>query len=138
MSDRIPARADVSAENKWSIEDIYASDELWEKDLAKAGEYAEKIESYRGKLRGSAEALLEYFKLDDELTLLFDSLINYAQRKSDEDTRVAKYQDMCGRMEMLFVKISRASAFAVPEILEISDERIEQFLKEEPSLELYR
>ncbi len=138
MSDRIPARADVSAENKWSIEDIYASDELWEKDLAKAGEYAEKIESYRGKLRGSAEALLEYFKLDDELTLLFDSLINYAQRKSDEDTRVAKYQDMCGRMEMLFVKISRASAFAVPEILEISDERIEQFLKEEPALELYR
>ncbi len=138
MPERIPVRADVSAENKWSIEDIYASDELWEKDLAKAGEYADKIASYRGKLRESGDAMLEYFKLDDELTLLFDSLINYAQRKGDEDTRVAKYQDMCGRLEMLLVKISGASAFVVPEILEISDEDMEQFFKNCPELELYR
>lgn len=138
MPERIPVRADVSAENKWSIEDIYASDELWEKDLAKAGEYADKIAGYRGKLRESGEVLLEYFRLDDELTLLFDSLINYAQRKSDEDTRVAKYQDMCGRMEMLLVKISGASAFVVPEILEIPNEDMEQFFKSCPELELYR
>ncbi len=137
MAERIPARADVPAESKWSIEDIYKSDELWEKDLIKAGELAEKSAGYKGKL-GEPEKLLEYLKLDDELTLLFDSLINYAQRKSDEDTRVSKYQDMCGRLQMLLVKISGDCAFAVPEIIGIPDESIDGFYKACPELELYR
>lgn len=138
MSERIPQRAEVTAENKWAIEDIYACDELWEKDFEKAAEYAEKIASYRGQLGTVASKLLEYFKLDDELTLLFDSLINYAQRKGDEDTRVAKYQDMNNRLEMLYVNIAGASAFVTPEILSISDELMESFYKEAPELELYR
>ena len=31
MSERIPQRQEIAAENKWSIEDIYATDELWER-----------------------------------------------------------------------------------------------------------
>lgn len=136
--ERIPQRADVAQENKWSIEDIYTSDGAWEKDFARAGEYVEKIASYKGKLCVSAEKLLEYLKLDDELTLLFDSLANYAQRKSDEDTRVAKYQEMCGRIEMLVVSIAGASAYVTPELLSISDEVMDKFYAECPGLELYR
>lgn len=136
--ERIPQRSEVSEENKWKINDIYASDEDWEKDLVRAGEFADKIRGYKGQLCASAEKLLEYFKLDDEMTLLLNDLINYAQRKVDEDTRVAKYQDMCGRTEMLCVRIADSSAYAVPEILSISDETMESFYKEVPALELYR
>ncbi len=136
--DRIPQRSEVPSENKWKINDIYASDEAWEKDLGRAGEYAEKIPEYKGQLCKSAEKLLEYLKLDDEISLIFDSLINYAQRKSDEDTRVAKYQEMCGRLEMLYVQIAGASAYVTPEILSISDETMDRFYKECSGLELYR
>lgn len=136
--DRIPQRSEVSSENKWKINDIYASDEDWEKDLGRAGEYAEKIPAYKGQLCKSAEKLLEYLKLDDEISLIFDSLINYAQRKSDEDTRVAKYQEMCGRLEMLYVQIAGASAYVTPEILSISDETMDRFYAECSGLELYR
>lgn len=136
--ERIPQRSEVGSENKWAIEDLYSSDEAWEKDFARAGEYVEKISSYRGQLCKSAEKLLEYLKLDDELTLLIDSLANYAQRKSDEDTRTAKYQEMCGKLEMLFVGIAGASAYVTPEILVISDEAMNRFYSECPGLELYR
>ncbi len=136
--DRIPQRSEVPSENKWKINDIYASDVDWEKDLSRAGEYAEKIPAYKGQLCKSAEKLLEYLKLDDEISLIFDSLINYAQRKSDEDTRVAKYQEMCGRLEMLYVQIAGASAYVTPEILSISDETMDRFYKECSGLELYR
>lgn len=138
MADRIPQRAEVSAENKWSINDIYASDENWEADYSKARGFADKIASYKGELCGSSEKLLQYLKLDDELTLVFDSLINYAQRKCDEDTRVSKYQEMCGRLEMLYVSIAEAASFVTPEILSISDEDMERFFKERSELELYR
>lgn len=138
MSERIPQRADVAAENKWSINDIYASDEAWENDYIKAQSFAKKISSYNGELCQSASKLLEYLKMDDKLTLVFDSLINYAQRKGDEDTRVSKYQDMCSRLEMLYVSIAGAASFVTPELLSISDDDMERFFKECPDLELYR
>ena len=138
MSERVPQRSDVADENKWSINDIYASDEIWEAEFAKAQSYTERIAAYNGELSKSAEKLLQYLKLDDELTLIFDSLINYAQRKSDEDTRVSKYQDMCNRLEMLYVSIAGAASFVTPELLSISDEDMEKFFKECEGLELYR
>ena len=50
MSQRIPARQDIAAENKWRIEDIYAADEAWETDLKKLRESADRIASYKGRL----------------------------------------------------------------------------------------
>ena len=138
MSERIPQRQEIAAENKWSIEDIYATDELWEADYAKAKSFAEKIATYKGLLSTSSEKLLEYMKLDDELSVLLDSLVNYAQRKNDEDTRVAKYQDMVSRVEMLYVEIAGAASFVTPELLSISDENMERFYKEQSGLELYK
>ncbi len=138
MADRIPQRAEVSVENKWAINDIYADDGSWEEDYSKARRFVDKIASYKGALCKSPEALLAYLRLDDELTLLFDNLVNYAQRKSDEDTRVSRYQDMCGRLEMLYVGIAGAASFVTPEILSISDEDMELFFTERPELELYR
>ena len=138
MSERIPQRNEIPAEDKWSIEDLYPTDEAWEQDLAKAKEFPAKIASYKGLLSTDPAKLLEYLKCDDDMTVLLEGLINYAQRKNDEDTRESRYQDMVSRLEMLFVDISGASAFVTPEILSISDETMERFYKEQPAMELYR
>ena len=45
MSERVPERSEISSEYKWSVEDIYKSDDLWEADYKKAQSYAEKIGS---------------------------------------------------------------------------------------------
>lgn len=138
MAERIPQRSEVAAEYKWNINDIYPTDEAWESDLEKAKAAAEKISQYKGELCASAEKLLEYMRYDDELTVLLENLINYAQRKSDEDTREAKYQDMVSRVEVVLVDISGAAAFVTPEILSIPDETLDSFYKICPDMELYR
>ena len=138
MSERVPERSEISSQYKWSVEDIYKNDDLWESDYKKAQSYAEKIGLFKGKLSESAEKLLEYFRLDDELTVLFDSLIYYALCKRDEDTRVSKYQDMANRLDILMVEISGAAAFVTPELLSISDDTLEKFYADCPDLELYR
>ncbi len=138
MGDRIPQRSEVAAEYKWRINDIYATDEAWELDWQKAKASADVIAGYKGQLCTSAEKLLEYMRYDDELTVLLENLINYAQRKNDEDTRVAKYQDMTNRVEVVLVDISNKAAFVTPEILSISDETLEEFYKQCPDMELYR
>ncbi len=138
MSERIPQRQDVPAEHKWSIENLYPTDEAWEQDFAAAKKMPEQIASYKGLLSTDSAKLLEYLKADDDMTVVLDKLINYAQRKNDEDTRESKYQDMVSRLEMLFVELSGAGAYVTPELLSISDETMERFYKEQPEMELYR
>ena len=86
MSERIPQRQDVPAEHKWSIEDLYPTDEAWEQDFAAAKKMPEQIASYKGLLSTDSAKLLEYLNADDDMTVVLDKLINYAQRKNDEDT----------------------------------------------------
>lgn len=138
MSERIPQRDELPAESKWAINDIYPTDEAWESDFAKASSFAEKIASYKGRLCADSAALLEYMRMDDELSVILDSLVNYAQRKSDEDTRKAAYQDMVSRVEMLYVSLAGAGAFVTPELLSLSDEDMERFYSEQPDLLLYK
>lgn len=138
MSERVPERSEISSEYKWSVEDIYKSDDLWEADYKKAQSYVGKIGSFKGKLSESAEKLSEYFRMSDELSVLFDKLAYYSLCKRDEDTRVSKYQDMSNRLEILAVSVDEASAFVTPEMLSISDETLEKFYADCPDLELYR
>lgn len=134
---KIPQRSEISSEFKWRLEDVYPSDKAFEDAISEAGTYPEKIEAFRGKIAASAEELLAYLRLDDEITEKMRDLLHYANRKSDEDTRVSLYSGYCERTEALLTAINSAAAFAVPEILTISDEKMEQFMREQSGLKLY-
>ena len=134
---KIPQRSEISAEHKWKLTDLYESDEAFEKALAEAGAYPEKITAFQGKISENAADLLAYLRLDDEITEVARNLIHYSNRKSDEDTRVSKYTGYCDKVEMLLTAIGSAAAFAVPEILTISDEKMQEFYAQESGLKLY-
>ncbi len=134
---KIPQRSEISAEYKWKLEDLYESDEAFEKALEEAGAYPEKITAFQGRISENAADLLAYLRLDDEITEVARNLIHYSNRKSDEDTRVSKYTGYCDKVEMLLTSISSAGAFAVPEILTISDEKMQAFYAKESGLKLY-
>jgi oligoendopeptidase F len=134
----IPERKDVNTKNTWALEDIFPSDEAWTAAFEDAQKYPQQISTYEGKLGNSAETLLTYFQLDDEMSLAFDALMNYVARKGDEDTRVAKYQSMTAQLMNLLTQVSAAAAFETNELLAISDEQLEAFYAELPALTLYR
>lgn len=138
MTNIIPERKEVRLEDSWALEDLYATDAAWEEDLKRLKELTREIPAYAGRLSESAAVLLEFEKLDEKAGVLLDSLANYAQRKSDEDTRVAKYQDMVGRITAAWVQTAAASSFFTPEFLRIPDQTLEQFYEDEPGLKLYR
>lgn len=137
-TNKIPARADVPEKDKWAIQDLFATDDDWHAALAKAKEFIPRITAFRGRLAESGAALLSFFRLDDEISLAFDALVHYAQRRSDEDTRVAAYQEMVSQVTRFAVEIQSAAAFETPELLAISDEDMNRLYAEAPELELYR
>ncbi|MDD5938802.1 MAG: oligoendopeptidase F [Clostridiales bacterium] len=137
-SKQIPSRSQADPQYTWALTDIFPTDDAWRAAFASAKAFIPRVAAYQGRLAESGTVLYEYMALDDEMTEAFDALINYAQRKGDEDTRVAVYQNMLAQLTSLLVELNSASAFDTPEILSISDECLDRLYAEEPRLELYR
>ena len=136
--ERIPKRSEVPVEYTWALEDIYPTDEAWREDLKKMQAMPGRVKAFKGRLGESGEVLLEFLRLGDEISVLADSLGNYAQRRSDEDTANPFYQGMIGQLETAFVELNAAGSFETPEIIAIDEEKLEGFYKAVPELELYR
>lgn len=136
--ERIPERSEQNPEYTWAIEDIYADDSLWRADLEKLKAMPERLIAFKGKLSESGNTLLEFLALSDEISVLCDSLGNYAQRKCDEDTANSVYQAMTGQLTNVYVEINSVLSFGTPELVSVSDVRMEELYTEAPGLELYR
>lgn len=138
MPKTVPARAEVDPQFQWALTDIFPSDEAWSSCYAEAQSMLDKLRGFEGHLSDSADTLLEYLRFGDTLNEKLDALGNYAQRKSDEDTRNAVYQEMTAKFTNLAVAVGQADAFSTPELLAIPDETLESFYQAAPGLSHYR
>ena len=138
MEKKIPVRSEADPKYTWALEDVYANNDLWKADLEKARALPEQLAAYKGHLGGSAQKLLAFLQLGDSISVLFDALYEYAQRRSDEDTANSLYQGMTSQAMSAMVAVDAASSFETPELLAIPDDTLEQFYKDEPALETYR
>jgi len=138
MAERIPERSELRREDTWALEDLYADVAAWEADLEQFRSLTAHIPDFKGKISQQSESLLAYMRLSEKLSVLCDSLANYAQRKSDEDTRISENQALVSRLMAALTETGELSDFEAPELLSIPDERMEQFYRELPELELYR
>ena len=138
MEKKIPVRSEADPKYTWALEDVYANNDVWKADLEKARALPAQLAAYKGHLGDSAQKLLEFLQLGDDISVLFDSLYGYAQRRSDEDTANSLYQGMTSQAMSAMVAVDAASSFETPELLAIPDDKLEQFYQEEPALETYR
>ena len=135
---KIPERSEVPEIDRWAVEDMYPTDEAWKEDLEKLKTMTAQIAGCAGKLAEIAQTLLAFAQKMEQAGVVLSNLANYAARRNDEDTRVAKYQEMYGMMMSAYVAFSSATAFETPEIMAIPDETMDRFYAEEPGLERYR
>ena len=134
----IRKRAEIPVEDTWALEDLYATDEVWEQELATLAEDEKALTSFAGKLGESAENLYGYMEKTEAVNAKAELLANYCMRKADQDTREAAYQAMVGKFMSAIVGLSAATSFETPEIMAISDETLDGFYASYPALERYR
>ena len=139
MSEKILQRSEVPVEFTWNLEDLYATDDAWLEHLQELQNTVNELApAYKGRLAESAKTLLDYLKKQDEFDLAISRLANYAMRKSDQDSTVAKYQDFVGKVMSFFVNIGSLFAYATPELIAMEEETLNKFYEEEPDLCLYK
>lgn len=138
MARKILKRSEVSVENTWNLADMFESDEAWLAEYEALKAFPEKIASYKGKLGESAEKLLEFLRLEDEIDVRLSVFYGYANCKGDEDTANGFYQDFRGKAMSTCIAVSGAASFATPEIMAIPEDVLNSFYEAEKGLATYR
>src|SRR5699024_10420373 len=133
----LPKRSEIPEERKWKLEDIFATDEDWEKELESLKKALPAIEKFQGKIADSPQNLYDVLQLQDQLLERLGKLFTYAHMRYDQDTTNSKYQAMDSKAENVLTKASSSMSYIVPEILEMDEEKLRGFLDEQEDLKLY-
>ncbi|WP_041638744.1 oligoendopeptidase F [Anoxybacillus flavithermus] len=137
MAKTLPTRKDVPVEYTWRLEDIFATDEQWEKEFEEIMSLLPKFSEYKGRLGESAQTLYEALQYRDHVFMRLGKLYAYAHMRHDEDTAHSLYQGLETRAEGLYAEAGQATAFIVPEILAMDEDVLRTFLQQYEPLRLY-
>ncbi|MDP4209940.1 MAG: oligoendopeptidase F [Bacteroidota bacterium] len=131
-------RSSIDTKYTWKLEDIYASDDDWQKAKEKVKSQIDNFDTFKGKLGSSAKILLEYLNFSSNFDKELTRIHSYASMKSDQDIRESKYLAMKQELTQLMPVVGAKVAFAEPEILEMGKEKIDQFIAQELGLAQYK
>lgn len=131
-------RNNIEQKYKWDIEAMFPDEALWEQAVSDSLKKADSFAKLSGHLTDSADALLRAFRLRDDMWQQLEKAYVYARMKRDEDNRVSKYQAMTDKCFAAIAKMSAASSFFTPELLEAPEEKLLGFLDSNKELEIYR
>jgi oligoendopeptidase F len=133
----VPERSDIDAEDKWALESIFASDEDWEAAFEDVRDRVDDLAAYEGRVTESPETLHELLELREDLIRDVSTVATYANLRSSEDTRNQEYQAMTARAESLAADARSAASFVEPELQELDEDDVEDFVDAEPALAEY-
>jgi oligoendopeptidase F len=131
-------RSEIAAEHKWKLEDLYPSDQAWDKAKQEIAAQFDDVTKYQGKLTSSASTLLACLELDSRISKEFGRLYCFASMKSDEDTGNSKYMGFKQEMQLLGTDYNSKTAFITPEIAKLDKQQIDAFMEQQPSLKVYK
>ena len=131
-------RDEVLVEETWRLEDIFETDNEWEKEFSEVELFSKKAETFKGTLGKGADALFEALEYRDALSVRLRRLYTYAHLKTDQDTTNSFYQAMDSRVKSLYVKVSTALSFFLPELLSIDENELSESVETHEGLRVYK
>ncbi|UCH66373.1 MAG: oligoendopeptidase F [Ignavibacterium sp.] len=127
-------RDQVEEKYKWNLSDIYPTVEAWQADVDMLNKEVEKLADFKGTLGESSESLLKALKTSNDLVKTLYRAWVYANNLSNENLNISENQAMVQQMRTLGTKLSETTAYFEPELLELTQEKIDQFINEQPEL----
>lgn len=131
-------RAHVAKCNTWALEDIYASDDLWEAEVKTFLELCDTLPSYEGHLGDSADTLFDYLSTSEKAEKLLERIYIYANQASHVDMNNSIYQGFAARANSYMATFNSKTAFFTPEILSYDETIIKGYLDAKPELNVYK
>ena len=125
-------RNEIPAELKWDFSHIFADEAAWEAAYAECESLLPSAVALKGTLGVSAESLYNAYEALYSGSEKLSKVGEYAFLRKALDGGDVKANEMCDRTVMLGVKFRGALAFFEPELMEIPEEKLAEFMTYEP------
>lgn len=119
----------------WDLTDLFPSLDAW--DAARKAVIAAlpRLESYKGTLGDSPEAMARALEDISAITLKATRVYVHASLKADEDIRVSEAQEREAQARDMFAALGQAVSWEAPEILAIGKDKVERFIAAKDTLQ---
>src|SRR5689334_8728007 len=132
MAKTLPRRDEVPKADQWDIESLFPSEGAWEEAFRKADAALAQVAEYQGRLGSSGQTLLKALQTRDTVGNDVQWVALYSSMMVAGDTTNQANLARDDRSGGLLARWGAASAFFDPEILAITPETLEQFIKDTP------
>lgn len=137
MQERL-TREQVPVELTWDLNDLFTSEQEWEKELAAIEQDISTVTVYKGKLGESAQNLLKCLQAQEALYIRVMRAGTYANLLSSGDGTNPVNQGNSAKMASLMAKFSAAISFVKSEILALPVDTIQGYMTEVKDLQLFK
>ena len=133
MSKELKARAEMDPGYQWKLEDIYATPEAFEAELAEVGNLTAEIAGGRGHVAGDPGKYIRFYY---GVMQRVEKLYAYAMMAHDSDGSNGTYTAWLGRVQTVAVSAEAAGSYLTPELLAMPEKDLKA-LKEAPEMRDY-
>ncbi|MFO7525807.1 MAG: oligoendopeptidase F [Ignavibacteriaceae bacterium] len=135
---KIKSRDQIDEKYKWNLTDIFKSDTDWESEFIWVDDNLNNYKQFENKLSSDATNLLTCLKFDDDINAKVEKLYLYAMLAKDSNMRDTKYQAMDDRIKGLYTRVSTASSFINPELLNMDETKLLSTIEFSDELKVYK
>src|SRR6478752_6690754 len=126
--EKIPTRADIPDSDKWDLTHLFSDVGKWNEDVEWITRTYPRITEWKGRVAESPQTLAKVLEFEKQLDLKIERVYHFASLQLAENSANNDYLSRIGQLQNLMTKLAEASAFVVPEIQAIDDERWEKFI----------
>ena len=114
----------------WNLREIFENEEALEKAINDLYILLEEIKKSKGKLNSSVDEVAKCYKNLENALELHERIFAYGMLKYHQDMSNQESMKLYKRIEALTTEFSEAESFISPEMSKISDEKLEEYLKD--------
>lgn len=123
---------------QWDLSDLYPDLAAWEDARIAVAQQVRELPTLQGTLGDSAKSLLY---ASDKISTVYKDVVRiyiHANLRADVDTRNAENEERSQLARNLFTDLSASTSWYSPELLAVGEEKLSQFLLQEPQLAKHR
>ncbi|WP_026584937.1 oligoendopeptidase F [Bacillus sp. J33] len=131
-------RSEVQEALTWKVEDLFAADEDWQKEMISIDEDLALFDQFKGKLHEGPQTFLSCLLAQEKLSIRLVQAGTYAMLRQSEDGTNPNNQANSSKLASLRAKAASALSFIESEILALPDGTVEKYIAEESELEAFK
>ncbi|WP_429971331.1 oligoendopeptidase F [Fructilactobacillus sp. Tb1] len=133
----IPTRDQVPENLTWDLTSIFKDNTAFNVELESVKKSVQQIGKLSGTLANSADDLLKVVEAVLNLNRRYEKIYVYSHLNNDVDTSNNEAQERMEQVEALGTKLSEATAWFDPEIINLGKAKIAEYVAEQNQLEEY-